>query len=541
MVNKVICYSKLAIAFLSMIFICLLLPVSIHASNTIVTTGDVVLTDKSDFTAAKSRVTVEVKASGRISDNTKTITKWRFHIHPDPDEPNCYVQKDVITSEDSASVDHIYNLGIPSGVQSVTKKIVVRAQVFFSDGTSLQAEQSKDNSIIINVPVEQKSLDPLVVTYPEANSWVDLADVKISWEKVQNAQYYDITIKEDESNAVIAYQEVVTEPNYTIPASKLKRGTKYRYCIRANSDNYTSSLSKTMYFLVMPKLASPVLATPETDKMIDLTGLKICWSSVPDAKSYNITIRENKTNIAVAYQEVVFGNSYTIPSNKLKPGTEYRCCVAADAPNYASGLSKVMYFTIPEFNCNEIVKVVILNRNDNPGHNAFMLLDSENRGFYGSFRAENYSGTAKENLKALFSTSGELLIKYLSKNEVDEFYKSGYLYNAVSVQGNTKAYERYDRFLSIQVSKANGKAIYNATKDFCYNTKKYSLLFFDLSGGLLGQNCSQAIALILEKGNIKMSTNVLPGVAYNEMVKKCTGFGSLYTAKSGVFKSGSGF
>ncbi len=134
------------------------------------------------------------------------------------------------------------------------------------------------------------------------------------------------------------------------------------------------------------------------------------------------------------------------------------------------------------------------------GHNAALLVNSANQGFYFSTAtAEPYASQAQK----LKVTEGQMSMKFLTPNETQTLLSKGVLYDVpIHTSNNLNKTESiqsgYSRYISINVSTDNGQKMYEEGMYYYNKPPKYS--------GLLN-NCGHMALRILNAGGLNYITN----------------------------------
>ena len=161
-----------------------------------------------------------------------------------------------------------------------------------------------------------------------------------------------------------------------------------------------------------------------------------------------------------------------------------------------------------KFDEKHIVKVVILNNPDGVvGHNGMLLIDKNGRGMFYSYYPEF------KNLKAVEGVPGEMRYKDMSPKEVSRFLlKDGMILNPnVTTRNKTVSFEKYSRFIGMDVDSADGLKMYNMAQSITDNPGTYKFLT---------HNCTQVVGEILNAGGYKYDDseyNYIPNKVFDNM------------------------
>ena len=156
---------------------------------------------------------------------------------------------------------------------------------------------------------------------------VTTANVNITWDPVENADYYELTVN---TNPITEHKNIISNSD-SIASSSLKDGETYVVTITAHSkkeDKYKTSEKTSINFAYNAKTVQ--LNSP-TD--ITATGLQnawhFAWSPVENADKYNISI-----DGTVAASNVD-GTSVTIDGISFAEGSEHEISITALSSNPA--------------------------------------------------------------------------------------------------------------------------------------------------------------------------------------------------------------
>ncbi|MGM9537218.1 MAG: sialate O-acetylesterase [Candidatus Onthomonas sp.] len=148
--------------------------------------------------------------------------------------------------------------------------------------------------------------------------------VRITWEKVSNAQGYTVYRKEGSSSWTKL--DTVTGTGYT-DTSALKSGTTYFYTLRAQVGKTISGYRSEGYSILY-------LSTPQITKAVNTTdGIQLTWNQVSGAENY-VVYRKNGSGWTRL--GATSGTSYT-DAGSLKSGTEYYYTLRAEKGKATSG------------------------------------------------------------------------------------------------------------------------------------------------------------------------------------------------------------
>ena len=145
--------------------------------------------------------------------------------------------------------------------------------------------------------------------------------VKLTWKKVTGAQKYYVYRSTDGKK----WKKVKTTGSTTYTDTKLTKGTKYTYKLRAYSaatDPKYSSYSKTKSVLVPLVLSKPSL----TVKKSGSKALKLIWKKVANAQKYEIYRYDKKKWVKV---KTVSANTLSYTDKNKKKGTTYKYRIRA--------------------------------------------------------------------------------------------------------------------------------------------------------------------------------------------------------------------
>ena len=145
--------------------------------------------------------------------------------------------------------------------------------------------------------------------------------VKLTWKKVAGAQKYYVYRSTDGKK----WKKVKTTGSTTYTDTKLTKGTKYTYKLRAYSaatDPKYSSYSKTKSVLVPLVLSKPSL----TVKKSGSKALKLTWKKVANAQKYEIYRYDKKKWVKV---KTVSANTLSYTDKNKKKGTTYKYRIRA--------------------------------------------------------------------------------------------------------------------------------------------------------------------------------------------------------------------
>ncbi len=204
-----------------------------------------------------------------------------------------------------------------------------------SDGT-ITAKASGTTEIIAStantilakctVVVKDKSTSSLSTPTAEAVQTGTSTGAVISWDKVENAEYYQIYACDTE-NGNYTYSGSTTGTTFAIEMYSMYSkpvSTVSFYKVKAVTSNNTisdSELSDTIAYVYVGQ--NPyLLADPIEDQGYD-TGILIHWSSIVSAELYRTSAEDNKPVLIKTFYEGVDDNWYYDNNGDLKVGVDY--------------------------------------------------------------------------------------------------------------------------------------------------------------------------------------------------------------------------
>ncbi len=120
--------------------------------------------------------------------------------------------------------------------------------------------------------VKKEVLDTPQITAPANGARLDKENVKITWNEVDNATYYRITIRDNTDDSVIIENKKVTSEYYTLSSSYLTADHTFKVAVGAYNDNGGESYWDDIYFTIAaPPVPSTSPDTP-TQKIYKLSG-----------------------------------------------------------------------------------------------------------------------------------------------------------------------------------------------------------------------------------------------------------------------------
>lgn len=136
------------------------------------------------------------------------------------------------------------------------------------------------------------------------------------WDKIDSVDSYSISVLSNGS-----WKNIATVKDNSYEVKNLLPGTESAYRVASVKGAIKSENSETLYVMTLPEKVSDVKVTEVTS-----SSLKLTWTKVSSAKTYNVYAYENEEYVLLSE---CAGSSYSLVS--LKPFTEYKYKVAAVA------------------------------------------------------------------------------------------------------------------------------------------------------------------------------------------------------------------
>jgi len=208
-------------------------------------------------------------------------------------------------------------------------------------------------------------------------------NVKLTWSALNGADYYGITVKNDNTGATVFDDDI--KNNY-LDLGRLSAG-KYRWQVRGHNSAGWGNLTSLTYFTVsapVNKLSAPTITNKTTFTTDE--NVKLTWSALSGADYYGITVRNNSTGATMFDDDI--SNNY-LDLGKLAAG-KYRWQVRGHNSAGWGDLTNLMYFTIEDDASDAGVNVS--DKSDYAIFPAKIL--GVTQGAYGSF---SHNGEYKQN------------------------------------------------------------------------------------------------------------------------------------------------
>lgn len=169
-------------------------------------------------------------------------------------------------------------------------------------------------------------------------------NVTISWDKVKNVDYYEVTVNSD-----TAYSNKTTTTSVSIPTSQFTEGQSYTVDVIAfpkDEDKYSQSDPASLTFTFTPETIQLDTPTNVTAETVNGEGWVISWDEVSHADYYELSI---SGDTAIKIED---GTSYTITAG-LTSGESYSvsitACSNSDSYTDSQSYSGNFTYTAPTF------------------------------------------------------------------------------------------------------------------------------------------------------------------------------------------------
>jgi hypothetical protein len=191
-------------------------------------------------------------------------------------------------------------------------------------------------------------LDQPVISQPSQNSLVDPGGIKVAWNKVPQAEFYQISLVDVNTNTLLIDRETTYGPNYIIFESLLRPGHEYQIMAGAKASDFDSAWSDVSSFMInnfnQGSLTQPKILSPFNNSDLPRKDIKVAWGSVPGAQYYKLTLLKLNSGNGMAASgtetvidnEIIYTNSYTIRAYCLEPECRYQYTICAFSSDYAT-------------------------------------------------------------------------------------------------------------------------------------------------------------------------------------------------------------
>jgi hypothetical protein len=244
--------------------------------------------------------------------------------------------------------------------------------------------QTKDYSYWFKVSDHVATVPDAPVLVSPANNAADQStELKLSWEKVQEAATYNLQVATDEnfSNLFVSKTDI-TKTSFNLTA--LAKETKYYWHVSGTNDAGTGDWSKTFAFTTGKggSIGIPELVYPANNDVSIPTNVHVEWSAVENASSYHLQISDSQNFPTAGLpldQSNIPTNSYTVPKNLLKENTQYWYRVSAYGLGEEGEWSDVFTFwTWIYSSAEDKDNITGFTLSPNPSHGKIMIASDVN-------------------------------------------------------------------------------------------------------------------------------------------------------------------
>ncbi len=178
-----------------------------------------------------------------------------------------------------------------------------------------------------------------IITYPSNEQSIANGDILIKWNSVQGANYYLIAVRDETTNTKIVDNERTTSTRYTLSASKLTEGHRYKIAIGAyaNESEYrwNDPLTYFSYSSVKPYLAVTETRPANNATNVDVDGdITLVFSNVIRKSSNSVKVVNTNNQQEVYIIATIEGNKLTLArgdNSKWSNNTLYSVTIPKEA------------------------------------------------------------------------------------------------------------------------------------------------------------------------------------------------------------------
>ncbi|VAX23951.1 hypothetical protein MNBD_IGNAVI01-1220 [hydrothermal vent metagenome] len=252
-------------------------------------------------------------------------------------------------SKDEVFTDLVYN---NTEIADTAKRLTLdyntkyfwRVSYSNSDGTS--PFSGKYNFTTVQV------LPSVVLISPDNGASNLPATVTLKWNKVEEANKYNLQVSKDEAFTDLVYNN--TEIADTAKRLTLDYNTKYFWRVRYSNSNGTSPFSGKYNFTTMQAVPKVVLKSPANDSTIIGTAVTLKWKSVSNKDFYQLQVSKDSdfSDILISLDNL---QSNEIEITDLEIGYDYYWRVRVSRNNVLGEYSNVYKFST----FSDVPKVVL--------------------------------------------------------------------------------------------------------------------------------------------------------------------------------------
>ena len=196
------------------------------------------------------------------------------------------------------------------------------------------------------------SFNQIVLVSPENNVTNIQPTVTLKWNKVCEADKYNLQVAKDEAFTDLFYNN--NEVTDTTKRLSLDYNTQYFWRVRYSNSYGTSSFSSKNSFSTMKAVPKVVLLTPTNDSTVVGNSVLLRWQSVIDKDFYQLQVsRDNEFSDIVISKEELQVNEINIAD--LEVGNDYYWRVRVSRNNVFGEYSDVFKFST----FSDVPKVVL--------------------------------------------------------------------------------------------------------------------------------------------------------------------------------------
>jgi len=266
----------------------------------------------------------EVQANGEDFAEIEVIARDRYNkpfsnavitLHADGGNVQVNAERDRTDSEGRM----IFNVS-----SLTTGTVVFRAELL---GTVV-----KDEVVVNFLPIAPVAL---------AASNVETRKLTANWERVENAQFYQLEVSTDEEfqSIISGYDSVDIGVSTSHTVRGLSPGTDYFYRVRVQVSNLISAHSHTISATTYPE--TPVVTSADE---LNALEFRANWNPAEGARSYRLDVSAGRdfSDFVFVYEDYEVRNANFHKVFSLEPGKEYFYRVRSEAGSLVSTNSEVM-------------------------------------------------------------------------------------------------------------------------------------------------------------------------------------------------------
>jgi len=217
---------------------------------------------------------------------------------------------------------------------------IVESKSYMINKNQLKENHSYEISVASVKGNEEKWISAVFITYGDDKNIskpniyassegfeTPLKDLEIKWASRLNIDYYLIDLTNATDDEIVFENLKVSDSKYTIPKSKLNEGILYKFEVTAVNGNLKSS--DDVDFFVNSEDDGPEILHITDGAVVRSTDLRVSWVEKKNAAYYKVSLENLTDNWNILSETDIEDSYYTIRSENLKEGHEYKLSVAA--------------------------------------------------------------------------------------------------------------------------------------------------------------------------------------------------------------------